>query len=87
MMKELMELKELFDTNKSGDTHCFSLVCWTDGLWSVNVTDSWRNWLDYDVPALDYKYDTPNVAIREFLRHLKEHSIVPSELQEKEFRS
>lgn len=41
MDDKLAKLRDLFNTNKSGDTHCFSLVCWTDGFWSVEVTDDW----------------------------------------------
>jgi len=80
-MDKLKKIKKLFNTNKDGTTHCFSLVCWTDGMWSVNVTDDWHKWLGKDVPKLEYKYYTPEEAIRQFFNHIKTHKINLKELQ------
>lgn len=84
MEKELEKLKNLFNTEKSGHTHCFSLVCWTDGMWGINVTDSWQMWSDKEIPKLDYKYPTPNEAIDAFFLHIKKHNIDVKKLQEVE---
>ncbi len=83
MKEKLKKLKKLFNTNKSGHTFCFSLVCWTDGLWSVKVTDDWHKWIDKNKPMLDYKYQSPELAIDEFFKHIKKYSIIPKRLQEK----
>ena len=81
-MEELKKLKKLFNTNKKGDTHCFSLVCWTDGMWSINVTDDWHKWSDKNIPSLDYKYATPEQAVEQFFQYIKKHKIKIKELQD-----
>ncbi len=83
-MKQLEKIKKMFNTDKKGDTHCFSLVCWTDGLWSVDVTDDWHKWLYNDIPKLDWKFKTPQIAVEEFLKHLKKHKIDSKKLQSKD---
>ena len=81
-MKGLEEIKKLFNTNKNGDTICFSLVCWTDGFWSVNVTDSWHKWSDKKIPQYNYRHSSPEIAIKEFLKYVKDNNIDCKELQE-----
>ncbi len=80
-MEELKKLKKLFDTNKTGDTNCFSLVCWTDGLWSIEVVDDWHKWIEKEIPTLKYKYTTPEIAIEQFFEHIKKNNINIKELQ------
>ena len=80
-MEKLNKIKELFNTKKKGDIFCFSLVCWTDGMWSVRVTDSWSNWSDKNIPKLGYKYATPNQACDAFLEHIKKYEIDVKKLQ------
>jgi hypothetical protein len=80
-MEKLEEIKKLFNTNKRGDSICFSLQCWTDGMWSVNVTDDWNTWLEKKVPMLNYKFRTPEKAMDAFLEHIKVNEIDVKKLQ------
>ena len=83
-MKELEKIKDMFNTTGSGMTHCFSLVCWTDGFWSVNVTDDWHKWSENNIPNLEFRFPTPQMAVTAFLKHIKKNNINLKELQENE---
>ena len=83
-MIALETLKKLFNTDKTGNTYCFSLICWTNGRWSIVVTDDWYKWTDNATPRLDYTYSTPSKAVNAFLAHIKKHNINLKSLQEKD---
>lgn len=81
MIELLEKLKKLFRTNKSGDTYCFSLVCWTDGYWSIEVTDDWHKWSEKGINEMRSKYSTPENAIKSFMDYVKENNINIKNLQ------
>lgn len=77
-------ISSLFEFKGSGDTICWSLHHWTDGYWSIKVTDNWHKWVDNKIPELGFKYSTPLAACQAFLKHVSENDIVLHELQGEE---
>lgn len=81
MEDAMIKLSSLFSLHGKGDTYAFSLNCWTDGMWSVKVTDNWHKWLDEKIPELNYKYATPLQAVKAFLEHVEKNKIDVKSLQ------
>jgi hypothetical protein len=61
----------------------WSLVCWQNGYWSIEVTDDWHKWLDKKIEKSNLQYSTPEIACIEFLKFIKDNKINIRSLQSK----
>lgn len=86
MNKELNELlkevNELFKSNpeeKGADTYSFTLSRYVKGFWSFSVIDDWHKWFDKKLET-NFIGFTPQEAIINFLKYVKENNINVQEL-------
>lgn len=82
--KKIEYIKELFNTDKKKSIPCFSLVCLTDGMWTIKVHDGVKTWINKNIPEFCYKYSSSEEAVEKFLRHVFKYNINVRKLQEKE---
>lgn len=82
----IYEIDCLFENKKNQKYSIiqWSLVKWQDGYWSVQVTDDWHKWLDKGIKESQFRYFTPKVACKEFLKFIKANKINIKKLQSKE---
>ena len=86
---ELWELLELLESKfkvkklkpKELQTYMFSLVCWENGYWNIEITDDWHKWIDKSLSLPPYLYVTPRYAVIKALEYIKKHRINIKKLQ------
>ena len=62
--------------------HMWSLVCWNNGYYSIEITDNWHNWLSKNIELPRLLYPTPEKACMAFLKFIKKNKIDCKSLQE-----
>ena len=79
LMEELTEQFKF--KNPKHSIHCFSLVCWQNGYWSISITDDWHKWIDAKIDMPNDLWETPEAAVEGFLEFVRVNKIKLSELQ------
>ncbi|MEK6880079.1 MAG: hypothetical protein AABY22_10745 [Nanoarchaeota archaeon] len=81
----ISEINSLFKVHKKQDYSIimWSLVCWQNGYWSIQVTDDWHKWLDCKIEQPNLQYVTPELACNQFLSFIKNKKINIKKLQSK----
>ena len=82
--KLISKIDKLFSKKKQKyDQISFVLARTKDGYWQIKVYDDWHRWSRAGIKELPYKYNTPELACKEFLKFIEENDINIKSLQEK----
>ena len=82
LLDEVNSLFKIREIRKGADAYSFTLGRFGRGFWVFNVVDSWHNWIDKDYD-IHFTGDTPQEAVGNFLRYIKNNNINVEELMEK----